>query len=247
MRSAALLLLLFPFAAPAAEAVVAVAANFTPVLEELGERFESSSPHSLKLVSGSTGKLYAQIVNGAPFDLFLAADAERPRLLEQSGQGVAGSRFTYATGRLAAWSADAALIGEDLAATLARDRVRRLAIANPALAPYGSAARDVIAALGMTDRFAGRIAMGENVSQAFTLAATGNADIGLVALSTVLMNRDKVGGKYLEIPPALHAPVRQDAIVLARGMDNEAALAFVHYLQSDAVREQLAAYGYGTD
>jgi len=247
MRTLTLLFLLIPFWARSEEATVAVAANFAPVLEELRLRFESSSPHVLRIVSGSTGKLYAQIVNGAPFDLFLAADVERPRLLEESGYGVAGSRFTYATGRLAAWSADAELIGDDLASTLGQQRLRRLAIANPALAPYGAAAREVIDALGMSGPLDGRLVMGENVTQAFTLAATGNADIGIVALSTVLLSRGRRPGGYLEIPISLHGPIRQDALVLAHGRANEAALAFVRFLKTDAVREEIAAFGYGAD
>jgi molybdate transport system substrate-binding protein len=247
MRTLTILLLMIPLAARPAEAIVAVAANFAPMLEELGAQFESSSPHSLRISSGSTGKLYAQIVNGAPFDLFLAADAERPRLLEASGYGVAGSRFTYATGRLVAWSADADLIGNDLASTLGQDRVRRLAIANPALAPYGAAAREVMDAMGIADTFEGRLVMGENVTQAFTLAATRNADIGLVALSTVLSLRGKRPGSYLAISPALHEPIRQDALLLVHGRDNEAALAFIRFLKTDKARAKIAASGYGTE
>lgn len=247
MRTLTVILLLIPLAAKPAEAIVAVAANFAPALEELREQFESSSPHSLRIASGSTGKLYAQIVNGAPFDLFLAADAERPRLLEASGHGVAGTRFTYASGKLAAWSGDARLIKGDLVSTLAQDQVRRLAIANPALAPYGAAAREVIDAAGMSEVFAGRIVMGENVTQAFTLAATGNADIGIVALSTVLMSRGQRQGSYMEISTALHEPIRQDALLLTHGRANDAALAFVRFLQTDSVRNKIASFGYGME
>jgi molybdate transport system substrate-binding protein len=233
--------------AHAAEALVAVAANFTPALDALRVEFEATSPHTLKIVSGSTGKLYAQIVNGAPYDLFLAADAERPRLLEASNIGVAGTRFTYATGRLVAWSADSDLIDEDLAVTLARPQVRRISIANPALAPYGVAAHEVIEALDVAGAVEERIIMGENVAQAFTIAVTGNADVGIVALSTVLASRSRVGGTYAEIPASLHQPIRQDALLLAHGKANDAALAFMGFLQSDSARRRLADAGYGTD
>ena len=247
MRWLALILLLIPAVARPAEAIVAVAANFAPALEALRVEFEASSPHALKVASGSTGKLYAQIVNGAPFDLFLAADAERPRRLEASGSGVPGTRFTYATGRLAAWSAVPGLVDDDLAATLGQRHVRRISIANPALAPYGVAARQVFDALGVADAVDGRIVMGENVVQAFTISVTGNADVGIVALSTVLASGTKHGGQFVEIPASLHEPIRQDALLLAHGRANEAALAFVRFLQSDSARQRLASFGYGTD
>jgi molybdate transport system substrate-binding protein len=247
MRLLAFFLLLMPTLARPAEAIVAVAANFAPALEALRGDFEATSPHVLKIVSGSTGKLYAQIINGAPFDLFLAADTERPRRLEASGDGVPGTRFTYATGRLAAWSAAPGLVDDDLARTFGQSRVRRISIANPALAPYGVAARQVIDALGVADAVEGRIVMGENVVQAFTIAVTGNADVGIVALSTVLAGGSRHGGRFVEIPASLHQPIRQDALLLAQGQENEAALAFVRFLQSDRARQRLASFGYGTD
>lgn len=247
MRFLAFFFLMMPIVACPAEAIVAVAANFAPALEVLRVEFESTSPHQLKIASGSTGKLYAQIVNGAPFDLFLAADTERPRRLEASGNGVPGTRFTYATGRLAAWSAAPDLVDDDLARTLGQGRVRRISIANPALAPYGVAARQVIDALGVADAVEGRIVMGENVVQAFTIAVTGNADVGIVALSTVLTSGAQHGGTFVEIPASLHEPIRQDALLLAHGRANEAALAFVRFLQSDSARRRLASFGYGAD
>jgi molybdate transport system substrate-binding protein len=247
MRLLAFFLILMPTVGRPAEAIVAVAANFAPALEALRVEFEATSPHVLKIASGSTGKLYAQIVNGAPFDLFLSADTERPRRLEASGKGVPGTRFTYATGRLVAWSAVPDLVDDDLAVMLGQRPVRRISIANPALAPYGVAARQVIDALGLAGALEGRIVMGENVVQAFTIAVTGNADVGIVALSTVLASGTRHGGTFVGIPASLHDPIRQDALLLTHGEANEAALAFVRFLQSDSARQQLASFGYGTD
>lgn len=247
MRLLAFFLLLMSTVARPAETVVAVAANFVPALEALGREFEATSPHALKIVSGSTGKLYAQIVNGAPFDVFLAADTERPRRLEASGAGVPGTRFTYATGRLAAWSAAPERSDDDLAAMLGQRSVRRISIANPALAPYGVAARQVISALGIDDVVEGRIVMGENVLHAFAIVVTGNADVGIVALATVLASRSQHGGTFVEIPTSLHEPIRQDAVLLRHGQTNDAALAFIRFLQSDSARQRLADFGYGTD
>ena len=247
MRFLAFAFLLIPTVARPAEAIVAVAANFAPALEALRVEFEATSPHVLKIASGSTGKLYAQIVNGAPFDLFLAAESERPRRLEASGNGVPGTRFTYATGRLVAWSAVPDLVDDDLAMMLAQRSVRRISIANPALAPYGVAARQVIDALGVASAVEGRIVMGENVVQAFTIAVTGNADVGIVALSTALASSTQHGGTFVEIPASLHDPIRQDALLLKHGQANDAALAFVRFLRSDSARQRLASFGYGAD
>lgn len=244
MRALTILLLMIPLTARPEEALVAVAANFVPALEEIRGDFETSTPHSLRIASGSTGKLYAQIVNGAPFDVFLAADAERPRRLEASGRGVQGTRFTYATGRLVAWSPRAELIADDLATTLRQDTLRRVSMANPRLAPYGAAAEQAIAASGLADALAGRVVLAENVAQAFTMVATGNTDIAIVALSTVLANDAGSGGRFMEISPSVHDPIRQDALLLAHGQTNDAALAFMRYLRSDTVRRRLASLGY---
>ncbi|MDH4072731.1 MAG: molybdate ABC transporter substrate-binding protein [Gammaproteobacteria bacterium] len=244
LASAALLL---STAAGAAEAVVAVAANFLPVLEILVDDFGNSTPHSVRITSGSTGKLHAQIMNGAPFDVFLSADSDTVIRLEKSGNGVAGTRFTYANGRLALWIREPYSLREDIGETLRQDGIRHIAIANPALAPYGRAAIEVLGAVGNPEEFADRIVMGENVAQAFAYVATGNADAGLVALSNMIQANGKYGGAWAEVPPDLYSPIRQDALLLRHGADNEAATAFLAFLASDAARTRIAASGYGAD
>lgn len=233
--------------ARAAEALVAVATNFAEVMAALVPRFEADTDHRIRVSSGSTGKLYAQIRNGAPFDIFLAADRRRPELLESAGAAVAGSRFTYAIGRLVLWSADANRIGADGAAVLRRGDFRHLAIANPKLAPYGLAAQQALSALGLWDPLKDRIVQGENIGQVFSLVATGNAEIGFVALSAVLSPRHKVTGSYWNVPVNLYEPIRQDAVLLSHGAENAAARAFLGYMKSAAARSVIARYGYGAD
>jgi len=245
MRVLAVLLLLST-SANAAEAIVAVAANFRPVAVQLARDFADATPHSVRITSGSTGKLYAQVLSGAPFDLFLSADAKTAAMLEASALGVQGSRFTYANGRLALWLRNPALLREDLPAALRQAGVRRLAIANPALAPYGQAAEEVLRACGGPGGFAGQIVTGENVAQAFAFVATGNADAGLVALSSVLQGGDEHGGAWIEVPSSCHSQIRQDAVLLRHGAGNPAATGFLEYLAGDAARERIAASGYGT-
>jgi len=229
------------------EAVVVVAANFSEVADRLEGLFEAGSEHSVTFVVGSTGKLYAQIVHGAPFDAFLAADQERPKRLESEGLAVAGSRFTYAVGRLALWSRDPGRIGDDGASTLRQGEFHLLAIANPALAPYGEAARQALARLHLWAGLQGRIVMGETIGQAHALVASGNADLGLVALSYVLSPRNGVAGSRWDVPPELYAPIRQDAVLLTRAAGNEAAREFLSFLRSKRARDVIETYGYGTE
>lgn len=233
--------------ARAAEALAAVATNFAEVMDALGPRFEAATGHRLRVSSGSTGKLYAQVRNGAPFDLFLAADQRRPELLETAGHAVSGSRFTYAIGRLTLWSADKDRIGADGAAVLRRDDFRHLAIANPKLAPYGLAAQQALTALDLWKPLQDRIVQGENIGQAFSLVATGNAELGFVALSAVLSPRHKVTGSRWDVPVDLYEPIRQDAVLLSRGADNIAARAFLGFIQSAEARGIVARFGYGAD
>lgn len=228
-------------------ALVAVAANFAEVMERLEADFEAESPHGLTVTTGSTGKLYAQIVNGAPFDVLLAADQARPELLEQQGLAVRGTRFTYASGRLSLWSADPQAFAGDGAAWLRRGAFRRLAIANPDLAPYGLAARQVLEALGVYEALAGRLVLGENVGQAHAMVATGNAEAGLVARAYVASPRNREPGSRWDVPADLHAPIRQDAVLLMRAEDNSAARDLLAFLRRDDVRRVIAGYGYGSD
>lgn len=243
------LLLGLSFSGPAAagEAVVAVAANFAEVAERLAKDFERESGHKLIFVAGSTGKLYAQIANGAPFDAFLSADQATPERLEKEGLAVAGSRFTYATGRLTLWSSEPGRIGSDGAATLREGKLRLLAIANPDLAPYGSAAKQTLGKLGLWERFKDRIVMGETIGQAHALVASGNADLGFVALSYVLSPRNEIKGSRWDVPSDLYAPLHQDAVLLARAAGNPAARGFLGFLRGEKTRAVIRTYGYGVE
>jgi molybdate transport system substrate-binding protein len=218
-----------------------VAANFAEVVEELRPGFEASG-HALRVTSGSTGMLYAQIRQGAPFDVFLAADSHRPTLLEQARVAVTGSRFTYARGRLTLWSSDRArrVTGP---AVLAAGDYRRLAIANPQLAPYGAATLQVLAALGLEEAVAGRIVMGENVGQAYALVATGNAELGFVARSQ-LAGRPGTPGDRWPVRSELHDPIAQDAVLLIRAADNAAAREFLEFLRGPVARGAIRRHGY---
>ncbi|MBI1234325.1 MAG: molybdate ABC transporter substrate-binding protein [Alphaproteobacteria bacterium] len=242
MFRAALLALLFALSARAGadEALVAVAANFARTAEALAEAYEADSGHTITISSGSTGQLYARIVQGAPYDAFLSADAERPALLVETGQAVSGSRFTYAVGRLALWSADPDRIGPDGAVALSGG-FRFLAIANPRTAPYGAAAMEVLEALGLTDAVADRLVTGGDVGATYAFIASGNADLGFIALSQL---PDGQGRAWI-VPEALHAPLAQDAVLLSRGADNPAAVGFLAFLRSDEARAVIEAAGYG--
>jgi molybdate transport system substrate-binding protein len=227
--------------AAAVEATVAVATNFVPPLRILVERYEAESGHRLKVVPGSTGKLYAQITHGAPFDVFLAADEERPRRLEADGLGGAGSRFTYAEGRLVLIRAGGGPVEFN---RLMDGGFRKLALANPKLAPYGLAAEQALRHAGVWDRVAARLVYGENIGQAYTLVATGNADAGLVALSQVKGMADPPS--YWLVPSDWHQAIRQDAVLVKRGEGNPAAEDFLAFLRSGPAREIIRDFGYGT-
>lgn len=242
----ALLLLWWPRQVFSAEAIIAVASNFLETAERLAVQFEQQSAHALILTAGSTGKLYAQITQGAPFAALLAADQERPRRLEEAGLAVKRTRFTYARGRLTLWSADETRKLKD-ATALSTGQFSTLAIANPDLAPYGIAARQALQRLGVWDSVRSRIVFGENIAQTFTFVATRNAELGLVALSQVLSARIRNTGSRWDVPVTLYDPIRQDALLLQHGADNSAATAFLEYLQSAAARDAIRAAGYLTD
>lgn len=241
------LALCLPALGAADSALIAIATNFSDVAEVLVRDFEELSEHEIEISTASTGKHYAQIISGAPYDALLAADQERPRRLEESGIAVAGTRFVYAIGKLTLWSANPALIGANGIAVLEKQEFRALAIANPDLAPYGAAARETLQSLGLWDALESKIVMGENIGQAYALAATGNAELGLVSLSSVVGNRGANSGSRWDVPPDLHAPIRQDAVLLAHGNANAAAIAFLAYLQSDEARLTIESFGYGLE
>ena len=232
---------LLPARAVAEEALVAVAANFSGAMAALEARFEAQTGHDLVVTTGSSGKLYAQIANGAPIDMLLAADAERPRALEAAGLAAPGGRFVYALGRLALWSRDPTRIGADGAETLRNGSFRRIALANPDLAPFGAAALEVMDNLGVAETLRPRIVVGENVAQAYAMAASGAAEIAFVARAQIV-DHDK--GSRFDIPAALHRPILQEGVVLARAAENEAALAFAAFLQGEEARALIAQSGY---
>lgn len=236
-----------PASARAADALVAVTPNFAEVLDELTLLFERQSGHRLQATTGSTGKLYAQITAGAPFQILLSADARTPELLEAEGAGVSGTRFTYAVGRLTLWSSDPGRIKGDGKSALTAGDVRHIAIANPDLAPYGIAARETMQSLGLWDSLQSRIVMGQNIGQTHSMVATGNAPLGFVALSAVLSPRATVRGSRWDVPQELFTPIRQDAILLKAGSENEAALAFLDFLRTPQSREIIERYGYGVE
>ena len=223
-------------------ALVAVSANFAGAAEMIARDFAEATEHTVMLTTGSTGKLYAQIGAGAPFEVMLSADAETPARLMAEGKAVPGSAFTYAFGRLTLWSADPDRIGRDGEVTLSDPGLRYLAIANPDLAPYGQAAKETLHSLDMWAALRPKIVMGQNVGQTQSMVATGAAEIGFVGLSGVIAS-DK--GSRWDVPQALHAPIRQDAVLLTAGDGNAAARAFLTYLQGPAAAEVIARFGYG--
>lgn len=227
--------------AAAGEAAVAVAANFLAPMKQLAPRFEQASGHTLVLSSGSTGKFYAQIKNGAPFDVLLAADDETPARLAREGDAVRTQ--TYAIGRLALWSADPVKIdGTD--SVLRRGAFTKLAIANPKLAPYGAAAMQVLEKLGLAGAVRDKSVTGENIGQTHQFVASGNAEIGFVARSQITLDGKLTGGSAWLVPGSLHSPIRQDAALLKRGSANPAARALLDFLQTLPAQAVIRSYGY---
>ena len=222
---------------------VAVAANFLEPMKALQEGFAAKTGHRLKISGGSTGELYSQIKNGAPFDVFLAADQRRPQTLEGEGLAVEGSRFTYSIGKLVLWSADPDQIGADGAAVLKAGEFRQLAIANPKTAPYGAAAVEALKALDLYDALEPKLVQGQSISQTYQFVATGNAELGFIALSQVVGGSE---GSRWEVPGELYEPIRQDAVLLTKGADSAAAKAFVGFLKGPDAAPIIAKYGYGT-
>ena len=218
---------------------VAVASNFAQPMREIADRFERHTGHEVVLSTASTGKHYAQIVNGAPFDVFFAADTERPKLLEQA-LAVDGSRFTYARGALVLWSPVAGLVDAD-GGVLGENRFRFLAIANPELAPYGRAAKEVLERRGLWQSLQDRLVRGENIGQAYQFVASGNAELGFVARSQIEQAGRSVGGSWWEIPEELYSPIEQQAILIR---ESPLARQFLAFMRQDEVVEILRIYGY---
>lgn len=225
------------------EVSVAVAANFTGPMEKIAPAFEKATGHKALVAYGTVGKFYAQIKNGAPFEVLVSADDETPIRLEKDGLAEAPSRFTYAIGKLVLWSAKPGLV-DDRGEVLKRGGFQRLAIANPKVAVYGAAAVEAMKKLSVDAALESRLVYGENITQTYQFAATGNADLGFVALSQIYKNGQYAPGSYWLVPPTLYPQIRQDAVLLWRGKANVAATAFLAYLKSDAAKQVISAYGY---
>ena len=239
---AALVLLLGAGQTMADEILVAVASNFTDAIKSIAGGFEANTDHKVTLIVGSTGKHYAQIKNGAPFDAFFAADSKRPRLLEQEGGALPGSRFTYAIGKVILWSPQAGYVDSD-GNVLGKGGFRHLAIANPKLAPYGKAAQEVLQARGVWDALKGSAVRGENIGQTFQFVKSGNAELGFVAHSQAKRPGHSIEGSFWEVPQSLYTPIEQQAVLLK---DNDAARAFLSFVKSDESLEIIRGFGYGT-
>jgi len=228
---------------PAEDALIGVAANFAHVAEVLADSFHRGGSCTLIVSSGSSGTLYAQIRNGAPFDAFLSADTIRAARLEQEGFALPDSRFTYARGRLALWvpSAD---VGDDLATVLREGSFRHLAMAMPATAPYGAAAQQVLERLDLFEVMSPKIVRGGNVTQAHQVVASGNAELGFVAYSQVI---DRPASQVWIVDEDLYEPVLQQAVLLETGASNTCARAFLDYLRTDQAATLIRQFGYATE
>jgi len=236
-----LLIALLPQPALAAEATVAVAANFTEPAREIGTAFEKATGHKVTFTFGASGAFATQIANGAPFEVFLSADADRPEAIEKNGQGVAGSRFTYATGRLVLYSIRPAIAASPIA--LANGRYGKLSIADPRTAPYGQAAVETLTRLKLYDAARPKIVQGTSITQAYQFVASGAADLGFVALSQVIA---VPGGSRWIVPDKYHAPIAQQAILLRTGQGNPAAVAFLKFLKGAQATAIIKRFGYKT-
>jgi molybdate transport system substrate-binding protein len=235
--------LLLVFDTSAEEVQVAVAANFAAPMQAIATAFEKESGHKAQLAFGSTGKFYAQIKNGAPFQMLLAADDETPAKLEGERLAVSGTRFTYAVGRLALWSAREGVV-DAKGEVLAKGGYGHLAIANPKLAPYGAAAIEVLQRLGLLQAIQPKLVQGENIAQTHQFVAHGSAELGFVALSQVMKEGRLGAGSVWIVPDTLHTPIRQDAILLLPGKGSAAAGALLTYLKSDKARTIIRSFGY---
>lgn len=245
MKSALLAVMSILLAIPAlaAEVNVAVAANFTAPMKQIVAEFEKETGHKVVLSFGASGKFYAQIKSGAPFQLLLSADDEKPIQLIKDGLAVANSRFTYAIGTLVLWSAKPGFV-DAKGEVLGKGHFSKLAIASPKLAPYGAAAIEVLTKQGVLAAVTPKFVQGENISQTFQFISTGNAELGFVALSQVMKDGKITNGSAWIVPGTLHSPIRQDAVLLATGKDNAAAKALLGYLKSDKSKKIIRSYGY---
>ena len=237
-----------PSAFPEARAndvLVAVASNFHNPFREIAEQFERMTRHKVQIVSGSTGKLYAQIINGAPFELFIAGDTKRPRLLRQNLKAVSSTQFTYAIGKITLWSPNLDVISEDGKLILYKKKFKHIAMANPITAPYGKAALQALKKLGLLKKLQPLIVQGENINQVFQFIFSQNAELGIVSLSQVLDPKNNKKGSRWDIPSELYDPLEQDAVILDKGKDNPGTIALWNFLRSEFSKRVIKKYGYG--
>ena len=230
-------------AAQAETISVAVASNFTAPMQKIAAEFAKDTGHKAELSFGATGKFYAQINNGAPFGVLLAADDTTPAKIANEGKGVADSRFTYAIGKLVLWSKQDGYV-DAKGEVLKTGKFQHVAIANPKLAPYGLAAEQTLTKLNVLDSIKPKFVQGENIGQTYQFAATGNAELGFVALSQVMEDGKIKSGSAWVVPADMHEPIRQDAIILNNAKDNVAAQALMDYLKGDKARAIITSYGY---
>lgn len=235
--------LLLSLSTQAAEVKVAVAANFAQPMKAIATEFEKDTGHKADITQGATGKLYAQISNGAPFDIFLSADDETPAKLVRESKAVAGSQVTYAIGRLVLWSPDASLVDQG-GSVLKSERFRFIAIANAKVAPYGRAAVQTMQKLGVLTAIEPRVVQGESIAQTHQFVTSGNAQLGFIALSQVWENGKLKSGSGWIVPEEMHEELKQDAVLLNPGRESKAAQALLDYLKSDKAKKLIERYGY---
>ena len=244
--SSAFALSAFPLTqiANAADTKVAVAANFTAAAKEIASTFEAETGHTATLSFGSTGKLYTQIANGAPFSVFLAADQARPIKAEEEGLAAPDSRFTYASGKIVLFSMNPDLVDSEGAVLQSPGSFHKLAIANPKTAPYGAAAIETLNTLKVPQEVMDTLVRGDSISQTHQFVASGNAQLGFVALSQVINSKE---GSQWVVPADLYTPIKQDAVLLKTGAEDEAAKAFLSFLKSEKAKEIILKFGYGVE
>ncbi|PKG99287.1 molybdate ABC transporter substrate-binding protein [Paraglaciecola sp. MB-3u-78] len=238
-----IVLFLFTLCAESKSVHVAVAANFSNTMKSLVKEFEKTSDYQIALSFGSSGKFYAQIKQGAPYELFFSADQAKPDALEKDGLVIANSRFTYAIGRLALWSARPDFVNK-IETKLKQGAFNKLALANPKLAPYGAAALEVLTSLALIDTTQSNWVMGENIAQTYQFVSSGNADLGFIALSQLLGKNTLQQGSYWLVPNIMHHPIKQDVVLLRSAKKNQGAKAFLDFMQTNRAQHIIAEYGY---
>jgi molybdate transport system substrate-binding protein len=230
--------------ANAGEVNAAVAANFAEPVKLIAELFQKDTGHTVKFSFGSSGKFYSQIKEGAPFDVFLAADEKNPKLLEQEGLAVANTRFVYALGKLVLWSAQPGWV-DDKGSVLSKGNYNKLSYADPKLAPYGLAAQETLQKLALWDKVQSKLVTGESITQAYQFAATGNADLAFIALSQITKDGKLTEGSWWIVPAELYNPIKQSAVQLTAAKDKVAAQAFLTFLKSEKAVAIIRKFGYG--